>query len=166
MRPFIGAVALVPALAVSLVAAPPASAAVDVAVKSVKLTAPYAQAPTDAVIIAKVTQTSYKDISLDVELAGFRATKEHAYGKGECPTSIARVITSLAVTECGWSQEGDGATLRLALAGTVKSEQVKIRIKSGALTAPESAGVYGVFVSSWAFESMTETVTVLSGPLK
>ena len=147
----------------------PATAAVEVVKDpTAKLTAPYVNSPTDAVINVTLTQTSYANISLDVALAGFRAQRSFDYRKGECPTSVARVIlpAKVTVTECGWEQEGDNATLRIALKGTLTDGAVKVRIKSGALTAPAAAGVYGIFVSSWAFDEVSTTTQIASGPLK
>lgn len=146
--------------------APPASAMVAADVKAVRLSAPYAKAPTDVVVVAKLTQTSYENISLDIALHGFRAHQVFAYGEGECPASVAVVNAPLTVFECGWQEEGGIAKLRLALEGTMPSGKVKVRIKSAAVTAPAKAGNYRVTVSSWAFDKVITKVSIASGPLK
>ncbi|TEX51039.1 MAG: hypothetical protein B7C55_07480 [Actinomycetales bacterium mxb001] len=159
----------VPLLAVAVTMAPPASAAVEVlGAPTASLSAPYAGASTDAVIKTRLTQTSYADISLDISLSGFRAERTFAYGKGACPSSVARVTLPAKVTvaECGWTQEGEDAVLRLALKGTMTKGNVKVRIMSGALTAPAVSGTYGIFLSSWAFDEAMTTTDISSGPLK
>ena len=155
-----------PVALVVLGAAPSALADLGVSVKSAKLVAPYVSSPTDAVVVVKLEQTSYENISLDVTLPYFVATKEREYGEGACPTSIVRVISELEVFECGYAQEGRNVVLRLAIEGTETTGKVKIRIKRAALTAPQRAGTYDLSVSSWAFDPVTTPVTVLSGPLK
>ena len=146
--------------------APPASAKVAASVSSVRLTAPYAKAPTDVVVAVKLAQTSYKDISLNISLDGFVASRTFAYADGACPTSVAVVDAPLTVMECGWRQENGAAILRLALKGTMSSGKVKVRITSGAVTARAQAGTYDVTMSSWAFNSVTTKVSIASGPLK
>lgn len=149
--------------------ATPATAAVEVIGKpTAKLSAPYAGANTDAVITVTLTQTSYADISLNVALSGFRAERTFAYGKGACPSSVARIVlpAKVSVKECGWEQEGESATLRLALAGTMTEGAVKVRIKSGALRAPAVSGAYGIFLTSWAFDEAMTTTDISSGPVK
>jgi hypothetical protein len=155
-----------PVALVALGSAPSAFADVGVSVRSAKLVAPYVSSPTDAVVVVKLEQTSYENISLDVTLPDFVATKEREYGEGTCPTSIVRVISELEIFECGYAQEGRNVVLRLAIEGTETTGKVKIRIKSAALTAPQRAGTYDLSVSSWAFDPVTTPVTVLSGPLK
>ena len=76
------------------------------------------------------------------------------------------VDATVEVTQCGWGQEKGNATLRLALKGTVSADKVRVKIASGALTAPRKAGTYAVSVSSWAFETQAQDVTVASGPVK
>ena len=169
MRKFLPALMVAPLLAIMIAAAPPAAA--NVAVLSdlaAKFTAPYAKASTDAVVELKMTQTSYADISLNIAFSGFHAHHEVTYGKGACPTSVARVIlpAGVSLSECGWEQEGEDATLRLALKGTFEKGRVKVRVKSGALTAPKVAGVYGIFATSWAFDDVFTTTEIASGPLK
>ena len=117
-------------------------------------------------IVAKVTQTSYADISFDVTLEGFRAGRSVPYADGPCPASIAVVDADVKVTQCGWEQEDGSATLRLALSGTLPSGKIKVKISSGALTAPSKAGTYAVSVSSWAFDTQSADVTVSSRPVK
>lgn len=156
----------VPMVLVGLAYTPAASAEVGVSVKSAKLVAPYVSSPTDAVVVVKLEQTSYENISLDVTLPRFVATQEREYGEGACPTSIVRVISELEVFECGYAQEGRNVVLRLAIKGTEATGKVKIRIKGAALTAPQRAGTYDLSLSSWAFDPVTTPVTVLSGPLK
>jgi len=159
----------VPLLAITLAAAPPASAAVEMlGSPTASLSAPYAGASTDAVIKTRLTQTSYADISLDIALSGFRAGRTFAYGKGACPASVARITlpAKVTVTECGWQQEGEDAVLRLALKGTMTKGTVKVRIMSGALTAPAASGTYGIFLTSWAFDEAMTTTDISAGPLK
>lgn len=166
MRRITPGLAIAGALALGIALAPPASASVSAKLTSVRLTAPYAKAPTGAVIVAKVTQTSYEDISFDVTLDGFRASRSVPYADGPCPASVAVIDASVEVTKCGWEQEDGSATLRLALSGTLASGKIKVKIASGALTAPSKAGTYAVSVSSWAFDTQTADVTVSSGPVK
>lgn len=166
MRRMTPALAIAGALALGVALAPPASASVSAKLTSVRLSAPYAKAPTGAVIVAKVTQTSYKDISFDVTLEGFRAGRSVPYADGACPASVAVVDANVKVTECGWGQEDGGATLRLALSGTLTSGSIKVKIASGALTAPSKAGTYAVSISSWAFDTQSADVTISSGPVK
>ena len=166
MRRVTPGLAIAGALALGIALAPPASASVSAKLTSVRLTAPYAKAPTGAVIVAKVTQTSYEDISFDVTLDGFRASRSVPYADGPCPASVAVIDASVEVTKCGWEQEDGSATLRLALSGTLASGKIKVKIASGALTAPSKAGTYAVSVSSWAFDTQTADVTVSSGPVK
>jgi hypothetical protein len=166
MRRLTTGLAIAGALALGIALAPPASASVSAKLTSVRLGAPYAKAPTTAVIVAKVTQTSYADISFDVTLEGFRASRSMPYADGPCPASVAVVDANVTVTKCGWEQEDGSATLRLALSGTLTSGKVKVKIASGALTAPSKAGTYAVSVSSWAFDTQTADVTVSSGPVK
>jgi hypothetical protein len=132
----------------------------------VRLGAPYAKAPTDVVVVTKLTQTSYKDISLNITLDGFAASRTFAYADGPCPTSVAVIDAPVTVMECGWGEEDGAAVLRLALKGTTSQAKVKVRIKSGAVTAPARAGTYGVTMSSWAFDSVTTPVSIASGPVK
>lgn len=161
------ATAAATSLAVATIAfAPPAAAKVAIDVTSVRVSSPYAKSPTSATVVAKITQTSYADISLDVSLEGFRALKAFAYGKGACPSSVAKITGPLTVSECGWEQEGGSAVLRLALSGTTNSGKVKVKIASGALIAPAQAGTYDIALSSWAFDPATTQVSVASGPLK
>ena len=166
MRPLTPGLALAAALALGITLAPPASASVSAKLTSVRLSAPYAQAPTAAVVVAKVTQTSYADISFDVTFEGFRASRSVPYAEGPCPASVVVVDATVDVTQCGWGQEKGNATLRLALKGTVSADKVRVKIASGALTAPRKAGTYAVSVSSWAFETQAQDVTVASGPVK
>lgn len=166
MRRITPGLAIAGVLALGIALAPPASASVSAKLTSVRLTAPYAKAPTGAVIVAKVTQTSYEDISFDVTLDGFRASRSVPYADGPCPASVAVIDASVEVTKCGWEQEDGSATLRLALSGTLASGKIKVKIASGALTAPSKAGTYAVSVSSWAFDTQTADVTVSSGPVK
>jgi hypothetical protein len=166
MRRLIPAITGVALIAMSVAVAPPASAKVAASVKAIRLSAPYAKAPTDIVVVAKLTQTSYENISLNIVLDGFRANRTFAYGERSCPTSVAVVDAPLTVFECGWNEEDGAATLRLALEGTMPSGKVKIRIASGAVTAPAKAGDYDVSMSSWAFSTVTTEVAITSGPLK
>ena len=166
MRRITPGLAIAGVLALGIALAPPASASVSAKLTSVRLTAPYAKAPTGAVIVAKVTQTSYEDISFDVTLDGFRPSRSVPYADGPCPASVAVIDASVEVTKCGWEQEDGSATLRLALSGTLASGKIKVKIASGALTAPSKAGTYAVSVSSWAFDTQTADVTVSSGPVK
>ena len=153
-------------LATAIALAPPAAADVAAGVKAIRLSAPYAKAPTDVVVVAKLTQTSYENISLDITLDGFRASRTLAYGDQACPASIAVVDAPLTVFECGWKEEDGAATLRLALEGTMPSGKIKVRIKAAAVTAPAKAGDYDVTVSSWAFDPITNSVAISSGPVK
>ena len=153
-------------VATTIAFAPPAAAKVTMGAPTVRLTAPYAKSPTEVVVVAKVTQTSYNDISLDIALEGFQAKQAFDYAKGACPTSVIVVDTPLTVLECGWQQEGTRATLRLALGGTLSSGTVKVRTKSRAVTAPVKAGMYPVSLSSWAFPTVKTQVSIASGPVK
>ena len=166
MRRLTPSLAIAGALALGITLAPPATASVSAKLTSVRLSAPYAKAPTAAVIVAKVTQTSYADISFDVTLEGFRAARSVPYADGPCPASVAVVDAGVEVTKCGWEQEDGSATLRLALSGTLSAGKIKVKIASGALTAPSKAGSYAVSVSSWAFDTASADVTVSSGPVK
>ena len=166
MRRLTPGLAIAAALAFGIALAPPAAASVSAKLTSVRLSAPYTKAPTAAVIVAKVTQTSYADISFDVTLEGFRAGRSVPYADGPCPASVAVVDADVKVTQCGWEQEDGSATLRLALSGTLPSGKIKVKISSEALTAPSKAGTYAVSVSSWAFDTQSADVTVSSGPVK
>lgn len=153
-------------IATTIAFAPPAAAKVEVGAPSVRLSAPYAKAPTDVVVAVKLTQTSYRDISVDIALDGFVASRTVAYADGACPASVAVIDTALTVMECGWGQEKGSAVLRLALKGTTSSGKVKVRLASGAVTAPAKAGTYDVTLSSWAFDPVTSQVSIASGPVK
>jgi hypothetical protein len=166
MRPLFIALTCTALTATAIGFAAPASAEVAANVKAVRLSAPYANAPTDVVVVAKLTQTSYENISLDIALHGFRARQVFAYGEGACPASVAVVDAPLTVFECGWQEEGGIAKLRLALEGTMPAGKVKVRIKAGAVTAPAKAGTYRATVSSWAFDKVITKVAIASGPLK
>lgn len=169
MRRLVPAIAIIPLLALGVAAAPPAVAAVEIVKDpTAKFTVPYVSASTDAVVKVKLTQTSYANISLNVAFAGFHAHNAVSYGKGTCPTWVARIITPSQVTvqKCGWDQEGNDAVLRLSLEGPLSNESVKIRVKSESLTAPAVAGVYGVFLSSWAFDEATIPTEIFTGPVK
>lgn len=166
MRRLLTAVTGTALMAAAVGFAAPASAMVAADVKAIRLSAPYAQAPTDVVVVAKLTQTSYENISLNIALHGFRARQAFAYGDGQCPTSVAVVDAPLTVFECGWQEENGVAKLRLALEGTMPSGKVTVRIKSGAVTAPARAGAYRVTMSSWAFDKVISKVAITSGPLK
>lgn len=166
MRRLLAAVTGTALIAAAIGFAAPASAEVAANVKAVRLSAPYAHAPTDVVVVARLTQTTYENISLDIALHGFRAHHVFAYGEGECPTSVAVVDAPLTVFECGWQEENGVAKLRLALEGTMPAGKVKVRIKSGAVTAPAKAGAYRVTMSSWAFDRVITKVAITSGPLK
>jgi hypothetical protein len=166
MRHLLTTAAVASLAAATLAFAPPAAAKVALDMSSVRLSAPYAKSPTSVTVVAKITQTSYADISLNVSLEGFRALKAFAYGKGACPRSVAQIDGPLTVRECGWEQEDGSAVLRLALGGTTASGKVKVTIASGALVAPSRAGEYSVSLSSWAFDTVKTRVSIASGPVK
>ncbi|MFZ9987810.1 MAG: hypothetical protein ACO3ID_02130 [Candidatus Nanopelagicales bacterium] len=166
MRRMLTAVTSTALMAAAIGFAAPASAMVAADVQAIRLSAPYAQAPTDVVVVAKLTQTSYENISLNIALHGFRAHQVFAYGDGQCPTSVAVVDAPVTVFECGWQEEGGIAKLRLALEGTMPSGKVKVRIKSDAVTAPARAGTYRVTMSSWAFDKVITKIAITSGPFK
>ena len=68
MRRMLTAVTSTALMAAAIGFAAPASAMVAADVQAIRLSAPYAKAPTEVVVVTKLTQTSYENISLNLSL--------------------------------------------------------------------------------------------------
>jgi len=140
---------------------PAAHADVDVTIDKARVAPAKSGAKSANVIVAStVTQEEYADISYDVTLTGFTAKRTFAYRDGACPKKLVQYTGPGTVFQCGWVQQGKDAVLNISILGTFPSSTVRVKINRKAVVTPKKAGDYAVSVSSWAFSTVTTSITI------